>query len=185
MGPIRRRLRRARCRYHGQPPASDQPTVPALLAAALAAAIAHGAAAADGGLETLGDVLVVKAARAWETDGGEAMYFEGGLELRGRDWRIEADRAQLQGALADPELVVVEGAPARIVVGRQDEPEPLEGHGRHLEYEPRSGTVRLRGGATIVKGQQSISSESIRYLLEQGTFAAGAHGRVRVVTRPK
>ena len=179
--------RRGTCRYHGQPTAADQPHccarrwwVPFALVCAAA-----GARADQPPLQPLEDVLIVHADRAWENDTGDAMYFEGHLELRGHDWRIEADSAHLRGDLDDPDLVVVKGAPARIVVGGPDEREPLEGHGRHLEFEPRSETLRLEGGATIVKGQQSISSESIKYLLERDTFAAGSHGRVRVVTKPK
>lgn len=178
--------RRAMCRYHGQPTVADQPRRRAhrwWLSTVLACAVA-GARAEQPPLLPLADVLIVHADRAWETDSGDAMYFEGHLQLRGNNWRIEADSAHLRGDLDDPDLVVVKGAPARIVVGAADEREPLEGHGRHLEFEPRSETLRLEGGAMIVKGRQSISSESIKYLLARDTFAAGSHGRVRVVTTP-
>ncbi len=130
----------------------------------------------------LEDTLVVRAARASEADNGESMVFEGGLELHANDWRIEAERAVLAGRLDDPERVIVDGDPARIIVAG-GKGEPLEGRGQHLEYEPHTDTVRLDGAAMIVKGEQSISSESIQYLLGKGTFAAGSHGRVRVVMK--
>ena len=133
----------------------------------------------------LQDTIIARAREAWQSDSGDAMYFRGDLQLRGSKWQITAERARVEGKLEDPDLVVVDGNPARIVVGRAHEAEPFEGRSQHLEFDPRNETVRLDGGAMIVKGQQSISSETIRYLLARDTFAAGSHGRVRVVTKPK
>jgi lipopolysaccharide transport protein LptA len=152
-----------------------------------AACCALGAAVAvadEGAGAVLHDTIIARAEEAWQSDAGDAMYFRGGLELRGSKWRIMADRARIEGKLADPGLVVVEGDPARIVVSGGKDGEPFEGHSRHLEFEPGTETVRLAGGARIVKGRQSISSESIEYLLARDVFAAGSHGRVRVVTTP-
>jgi lipopolysaccharide transport protein LptA len=150
-------------------------------------AMLAGVAAAEErqGYSPLEDTIIARAREAWQSDSGEVMYFSGDLQLRGSRWRISADRARVEGKLADPDRVVVDGSPARIVVGRESEVEPSEGRSQHLEFDPRDETVRLEGGAMIVKGQQSISSETIRYLLARDTFAAGSHGRVRVVTTPK
>jgi lipopolysaccharide transport protein LptA len=129
--------------------------------------------------------VIARAERAWQSEQGDVMHFKGALELRGERWRVNADRALIEGHLADPERVIVQGAPARITVGAADDPEPVEGFSQHLEFEPRNQIVRLEGAATIIKGGQSITSESIRYLLERNTFAAGSRGRVKVVTKPR
>jgi len=129
--------------------------------------------------------IIARAERAWQSEAGDVMHFKGALELRGEHWRVNADSALIEGQLEDPERVIVEGAPARIIVGAIDDPEPVEGLSQHLEFEPRNQVVRLEGAATIVKGEQSISSESIRYSLERNTFAAGSRGRVKVVTKPR
>lgn len=132
----------------------------------------------------LEDAIIVYAERASETDDGGSMIFEGNLNIHANDWRIDANRALLAGALNDPDRIVVDGAPAVIVVGRQGDPEPFVGRAEHLEFEPGIKLVRLAGAATIAKGGQSISSESIEYQLGKGTFSAGAQGRVKIVTKP-
>lgn len=105
--------------------------------------------------------------------------------MRGAQWAIYADRAKVYGPLRDPESIRVSGTPARIIYYRSGDDEPLEGHSELLEFEPRRDIVRLENGAKIVKGRQSISSETIKYLLERDTFTAGSGGRVKVVTEPR
>lgn len=155
------------------------------VAGVFAAAAAAAAAGERQARTKLHDTIIARAREAWQSDTGDAMYFSGDLQLRGSKWEITADRARVEGKLEDPDLVVVDGNPARIIVGRADDEEPFEGRSQHLEFEPRNETIRLEGEAMIVKGQQSISSETIKYLLARDTFAAGSHGRVRVVTKPK
>lgn len=169
--------------YDGQRGRRWQLRVAGLLLLGASTASVAQEAADDVPFTLLEDTFIVRAERATETDQGNGMAFEGGIVLHASDWRIEADSAVLAGQLDDPERVVVDGSPARIVVGATREAEPLEGRGQHLEFEPRTQTLRLEGEATIVKGDQSISSESIKYLIDEGKFAAGSHGRVKVVTR--
>ena len=128
------------------------------------------------------ETIIARAHEAWESPDGGTMFIRGNLELRGTRWRIQADAARIEGKLGKPDTVVVDGAPARLVVTPEDDSQPFEGHSRHLEFRPQAKTVRLEGAATIVKGQQSITSESIRYELDSRTLAAGARGRVKVVT---
>ena len=131
------------------------------------------------------DTVIARAQEAWESDNGDIMFIQGDLQLRGSHWHIYADTARVEGKLGDPTRVVVDGSPARIVVSRDNDPQPLEGRSRHLDFDPRAKKLRLDGAATIVKGQESISSESIRYSLDRNTFEAGSHGRVKVVTGPR
>lgn len=105
--------------------------------------------------------------------------------MRGAQWAIYADHAKVYGPLRDPESIRVAGTPARIVYHRSGDDEPLEGHSDMLEFDPRRDIVRLERGAKIVKGRQSITSETIKYLLERDTFTAGSSGRVKVVTKPR
>jgi lipopolysaccharide transport protein LptA len=130
------------------------------------------------------DTIIARAQEAWESDNGDIMFIRGDLQLRGSHWHIYADTARVEGKLGDPARVVVDGSPARIVVSRDSDAQALEGRSRHLDFDPRAKKLRLDGAATIVKGQESISSESIRYSLDRNTFEAGSHGRVKVVTGP-
>jgi lipopolysaccharide transport protein LptA len=138
----------------------------------------------DAPFRILENAVIVHAESAVETEDGASMIFEGNLTIHANDWRIDANRALLAGALNDPDRIVVDGEPAVIVVAKQGDPEPFEGRAEHLEFEPGSKLVRLAGAAMIAKGAQSISSESIEYQLGKGTFSAGAQGRVKIVTKP-
>ncbi len=133
-------------------------------------------------LSDLKDTVIARAQEAWESDNGDVMFIRGDLQLRGSRWRIHADTARVEGKLGDPARVVVDGNPARIIVTSDDHSEPLEGRSQHLDFDPRAKLMHLDGAAMIVKGQDSISSESIRYSLDHKTFEAGTHGRVKVVT---
>lgn len=147
---------------------------------------ASGAVHADDahGLSDLKDTVIARADEAWESNNGDIMFIRGNLQLRGSHWRIHADTARVEGKLGKPARVVVDGAPATLLVDLDNDPQPLEGRSRHLEFEPDAKLVRLEGAASIVKGEQSISSETIRYMLDRKTFSAGSHGRVKVVTSP-
>ena len=179
MGLMTNRGERAHSsRYHAQPRTHAQPWWWLWLAFAGSAPAADDHAARDPH-----DTVIARASEAWQAEDGDTMYFSGDLQLRGSLWRISAERARVEGKLEDPDLIVVDGDPARIVVG-PDSAEPIEGRCQHLEFEPHSETLRLVGGAMVAKGQQSVSSETIKYLVRHGSFTAGSVGRVKVVTQP-
>lgn len=167
-------------RYHGQHGRGAQGVIAVLwLMLFVACARADGQPLSD-----LKDTVVARAQEAWESDNGEIMFIRGDLQLRGSHWRIHADTARVEGKLGSPARVVVDGNPARIIVTGDDATQTLEGRSQHLDFDPRAKLMRLEGAAMIVKGQESISSESIRYSLDRKTFEAGTHGRVKVVTAP-
>lgn len=168
-------------RYHGQRERRAQGAI-ALLGLML---LVTGARADnDKPLSDLKDTVIARAHEAWESDDGEVMFIRGDLQLRGSHWRIHADTARVEGRLGSPARVVVDGNPARIIVTGDDQTQELEGRSQHLDFDPRAKRMRLEGAAMIVKGQESISSESIRYSLDRKTFEAGTYGRVKVVTAP-
>ena len=166
------------CRYHGQRGRAVQGIIALVWLMQLAPCVN-----ADDAHE-LQDTVIARAQEAWESDNGDVMFIRGDLQLRGSHWRIQADTARVEGKLGDPARVVVDGTPVRIIVTGDDASQPLEGRSTHLDFEPRAKLMRLEGAATIVKGKESISSESIRYSLDRKTFEAGTHGRVKVVTSP-
>jgi len=151
-------------------------------ACALASAAAH--AVDTSSTPAARDTIIARANEAWQDETGRVMHFNGDLRLRGSQWHISADRARVEGRLEDPDLITVDGDPARIVVDAANSTEPVEGHCQHLEFEPRDQKLHLQGEAMVVKGEQSISSETIEYLLQRNNFTAGSVGRVKVVTKP-
>lgn len=145
--------------------------------------------AEDGGespaLEVQRDTLVIHAHVARQSDDRDSFSLRGDLELRGAEWVIHADSASVDGRLEDPDQIIVDGNPATISVLRDGDTRPFSGSSRHLEFDPRNEIVRLHGDAKVMRGEQSISSDSIRYLLQRDTFSAGTTARVKVVTKPK
>ena len=135
-------------------------------------------------LRVLEDTVFVRAAQARQADDASSLTVSGDVYLRSGAWSVQADRAVISGHLRDPDLIDVTGAPAHIRVQEADDDEPFEGFSQRLQFDPRADVVRLEGAARVEKGGRSVSSESIRYLLDRDTFAAGAGGRVRVVTTP-
>lgn len=166
--------------YHAERGRGAQPLL--ALALCCASALAAAAAASDGQNDTYRETIIARAHEAWESDNGDTMFIRGDLQLRGTRWRIHADTARVDGKLGKPDRVVVDGSPARILVTPEDDGPPFEGQSRHLVFQPQAKTVKLEGAATIIRGQQSITSESISYELDRRTVAAGARGRVKVVT---
>lgn len=169
-------------RYHGQRRRGAQGVIALLW---LVLVVTHAQADDAKPLTELQDTIIARAQEAWESDNGDVMFIRGDLQLRGSHWRIHADTARVEGKLGDPARVVVDGNPARIIVTADAQSQPLEGRSQHLDFDPRAKLMRLEGAATIVKGKESISSESIRYSLDRKTFEAGTHGRVKVVTAPR
>ena len=143
------------------------------------------AALAKDQFSILDDAIIATAVEAWETEGGGKLYLRRNVELRAPDWRIQADRGSMIGKLEDPELIVADGDPARIFFSRDGDEEPFKGESQHIEFDPSDDAVKLKGGALIKKGRESIRSRSIDYDLDDDTFTAGDDGRVRVVTTPK
>ena len=167
-------------RYHGQRGRGAQG---ALALMVWLAALTSARAEDSKPLSELKDTVIARAEEAWESDNGDVMFIRGDLQLRGSHWQIRADTARVEGKLGSPTRVVVDGNPARIIV-TGDDSQPLEGRSQHLDFDPPAKLMRLEGAAMIVKGKESISSESIRYSLDRKTFEAGTHGRVKVVTAP-
>lgn len=154
----------------------------ALVAALLAPRA--GAAEAEPPLRVRDDTVFIRAQQARQADDASSLTVSGGLFMRSGAWTVTADHAVISGRLRDPARIDVTGAPARIHVQEGDDAEAFEGQSQRLEFEPRAEVVRLEGAARVVKGGRSVSSESIKYLLDRDTFAAGTGGRVRVVTTP-
>lgn len=173
--------------YDAHPCQRAQPLMCSLLCLALGLFLSAPAAIANElpPLLPLDDVVFISAQQGHQGIDQDEFEARGALRMRGAQWEIYADRATVYGPLRDPESIRVAGTPARIVYRRNGDDEPLEGHSELLEFEPRRDIVRLESGAKIVKGRQSISSETIKYLLERDTFTAGSGGRVTVVTKPR
>ena len=136
-------------------------------------------------LELQTDTVRVRAQSARQADDGDTFFLAGDFVLESADWQIVADTALIHGALEDPDLIDVDGQPARIRVIRKADRVPVLGYGEHLQFNPRADTIDLNGQAKVQRERQSISAATIHYLVDEDTFSTGKGSRVRVVTQPK
>ncbi len=168
--------------YHGERPRWLQARLAGLLVCLATAAAAR--AAENVPFAPLEDVVFVRARTATQSISGDRFDAAGDLLLRSDAWTIRSDTAVIEGPLADPAVIEVSGTPARIIYQDGEADGPLEGQSSRLWFRPRAEEVVLEGDASVVRGGRSVSSESIRYLLNRDVFSAGRSGRVRVVTTP-
>ena len=111
--------------------------------------------------------LLIRADRAWEPApeaGGndEVLNLEGNFEMRGPDWRLTADSAQVYGPVEDPERLVILGAPARVSLTRRNG-ERASGTGQRITYWRRRELVEVHGAATFAAGDLAVTSSKIIY----------------------
>lgn len=174
--------------YHGEAGPRVQPrclrTVRAVCSLALMTC-AVSVVADEAGYTTRTDTILLSANRAEQAPDHRSFAFSGEFLLSSTEWRIDSNTAVIRGRLEKPDMIELAGQPARITVLRDGDSRPLVGHSARLRFDPAAEILDLTGTAMIVRDRQSISSDSIRYLLERDTFSAGDGGRVRVVTTPK
>lgn len=129
-----------------------------------------------------GEPVFIRADRAWEptpevADGTEVLNLEGSFEMRGADWWLTADSAQVYGPVEDPERLVIEGAPARVSLTRRGG-ESVSGTGRRITYWRRLEVVEVEGGAAFTAGDLAMTSSKIIYDLDEDRLRS--FGRVGV-----
>ena len=142
---------------------------------------ALGATAADG------EPVLVRADRAWESapeaaSGGDVLNLEGSFEMRGSDWRLTADSAQVYGPVEDPERLVIQGAPARVSLTRRNG-ERASGTGQRITYWRHRDLVEVHGGATFQAGELAMSGSKLIYDLDAERLRSAGNGGVTLVVR--
>ncbi|MCP5145524.1 MAG: hypothetical protein H6978_12005 [Gammaproteobacteria bacterium] len=131
------------------------------------------------------DTVTVRADEAWEMDEGGGIVVEGGVRINAPRWAVTADHAELRGALEEPDMVVVDGAPARIRVVLAGGRNTVDGHSDHIEYARAENILRLDGAAALDEGGRKIDASAIEYLLSKRIFRTAGDRRVKVQVIPK
>lgn len=153
------------------------------LVLALAAPAAAGAAV-EAPPDPDGEPIVIRADRAWEAAAegapggaeGQVLHLQGNFEMRGADWRVTADSAQVRGPVEDPEQLTILGAPAAIVFTDSDG-NVAAGQGRRIVYWRRREVVELHGDAKIQAKDFAIGSSRIVYdLKDERLLSSGGDG---------
>ncbi len=125
--------------------------------------------------------IVIRADRAWEGEDDGVLHMAGNFEMRSTDWRVTAETAEIQGPVENPELLILNGSPARISF--DNEGSAITGRGGRINYRYREEVLELYEDAVLEGEDISLSSSVIVYdLAEERLRSSGTDG-VEVVVR--
>ena len=132
------------------------------------------------------DTLTIRSPGARMDEEPGVVHFEGGFELRARDWYLSSDHATLYGKLDDPETVVISGSPAQIMVSTisHGKKTTINGEAERIVYQRNSNSIRMEGNASISRDEHTMSGGEIEYDIEQDHLRAGGDGGVHIEVRP-
>jgi len=133
-----------------------------------------------------GDTLTIRSPTARMDEVEDIFHFEGGFELRARDWYLSSDRAILYGKLDDPETVVIVGSPAQILVSTiyHGKTTTINGRAERIIYQRNTNSIRMEGNAFISRDEHSMSGGEIEYDIENDHLRAGGDGGVHIEVIP-
>ncbi|MXY04240.1 MAG: hypothetical protein F4171_11280 [Gammaproteobacteria bacterium] len=134
-----------------------------------------------------GEPLLIRADRAWEpapevAGDDKVLNLEGNFEMRGPDWRLTADSAQVHGPVEDPERLVILGTPARVSLIRRNG-ERASGTGERITYWRRRELVEVDGTAAFATGDLAVTSSKIIYDVDKERLESVGDEGVTVVLR--
>jgi lipopolysaccharide export system protein LptA len=134
--------------------------------------------------------VTLTADRAEWVQGGTAQYTghvslsSDNLQLRGNEMTVT------QGSGNNFEALIT-GSPAKLdhrgVAGAEGlTAQPVSAQARQIDYDSRTGVVRLTGAAELLRGSDQITGEQIDYIVAQRRIRAsgGDTGQVRIVIQP-
>ena len=110
------------------------------------------------------------------------LNLEGNFEMRGPDWRLNADSAQVHGPVEDPERLVIFGAPARVFLIRRNG-ERASGSGERITYWRWREVVEVHGTAAFAAGNLAVTSSKIIYDLGKERLESVGDAGVTFVVR--
>lgn len=123
------------------------------------------------------DTINVTADEAWEERGKATTHFQGNFRLLGPDWSVSADKAVLYGPLDNPDKVIAQGNPARIVVRKTNGEGEVVGVGSRIEYRHLNNVIELTGEATVTDADNIMTSSVLSYdLTAERIIASGPEG---------
>jgi lipopolysaccharide export system protein LptA len=159
------------------------------LGAAAAIAAAQDRDPAVDSLRPTGPVTVTADRAEWEQNG--AMVYSGKVALSSDTLKLKGDRLELRQHPGGQFEAQVTGNPARLdhpgLKDRRGEPgPPVSAEARTLSYDSRSGVVDISGKAKLLRGEDEVHGENIRYdvIARRIRAVGGEGGQVRIVIQP-
>jgi lipopolysaccharide export system protein LptA len=164
-----------------------------LLASALMIALAVTAAAADAPKkreqiktqELRGRVKI--SARSADLDRREYALYRGNVRLTSADLELSGDRLELRQPQKGQFTARVTGGPARLHHAAVADAPAITASAQQIDYDTRSAIVDLSGNAEVERGDDHITSDTIRYNVAARRISATGKdgGQVQIVVQPE
>lgn len=155
-----------------------------LLAASFACCIAE-AQAKDSFTLPKGPIKVTSQ-RADIDEQGKLMLYRGNVLLVSGQLELKGERLELRQPVPGQFEANLTGKPARLMQQGQKKTPPMSASAAQIVYNTRAATLELSGGATLSRGPDVLTGDSIRYdLASRRISASGTDGeQIKFVIQP-
>ena len=136
------------------------------------------------------DTIMITAERGWEGDEANIIHFSGNFALQAPDWSMAGDTAVVYGKIDNPDKVVVEGSPARILFLRNDdenadEQDKVEGAANSIEYLRATDKLIMRGNVSLFRQDSELTGQMIEYEVDTDRYSATGESGINFQFNPK
>jgi lipopolysaccharide transport protein LptA len=132
------------------------------------------------------ETISISAEEAIEDETPGILHFKGQFLMQSSDWRVTAMLATVYGSLNKPDRIYLEGEPARFRVTSAGDAGkgPIDASALVVEYLRDTDKLKLSGQATLVLGDEVISSDYIEYDITANRYLAGGNDGVSIEVPP-
>lgn len=130
--------------------------------------------------------IKVTSQRAEIDEQNKLMLYRGNVRLVSGPLQLKGDRLELRQPQPGQFEAQVSGRPARLVQQGQNKTPPISASAGEIVYNTRAATLDLRGGATLTRGDDVLTGDSIRYdLASRRISASGSDSdQIKFVIQP-
>jgi lipopolysaccharide export system protein LptA len=116
--------------------------------------------------------IKVTSQRADIDEQGKLMLYRGNVRLVSGPLELKGERLELRQPQPGQYQAHLSGRPARVLQQSQDNAPQLAASARKIVYDTRAATLDLSGGATLSRGEDVLTGDSIRYDLATRRISA-------------
>jgi len=131
-------------------------------------------------------MISISADEASEDEQPGILHFNGHFLMQSADWQLNSDEATVYGSPDKPDRVYLEGSPASFLINldHNDKQAQIRASAMVVEYLRDENLLMLSGGATLMLGDEVISSTAIDYDIETNRYRASGSDGVQIRVPP-